>query len=169
MAAGTVTTDDERGAIERRALLRCAALGGLAGPLLVACGSDSEEPSAGNGDATTPESPDTGSGGGDGGSKGLVAAADVPVGGGVALPDQGIVVTQPTEGEFVGYTSKCTHQGGNITAVSDDGVMTCSLHGSQFSIEDGANLVGPNGGPAGSTADLPTIEVEVVDGQVVRG
>ena len=49
-----------------------------------------------------------------------------------------------------------------------DGVMTCSLHGSQFSIEGGENLRGPNGDPAGSVADLPTVEVAVEGDQVVR-
>ncbi len=46
--------------------------------------------------------------------------------------------------------------------------MTCSLHGSQFAIEDGANLVGPNGGEAGSTGPLPEVPVAVEGGQVVK-
>ena len=88
------------------------------------------------------------------------------MGGGVVLDD--VIVAQPTEGEFVAFTAVCTHQGGKITTVDDEGVMTCSLHGSQFSIEGGENLRGPNGDPAGSTADLPEVEVTVEGDQVVR-
>ncbi len=69
------------------------------------------------------------------------------MGGGVVLDD--VIVAQPTEGEFVAFTAVCTHQGGKITTVDDEGVMTCSLHGSQFSIEGGENLRGANGDPAG--------------------
>jgi nitrite reductase/ring-hydroxylating ferredoxin subunit len=96
----------------------------------------------------------------------LVPTADVPVGGGVVLDD--VIVAQPTEGEFVAFTTVCTHQGAKVATVSADGVMTCSLHGSQFSIEGGENLRGPSGDPAGSVADLPTVDVTVEGDQVVR-
>jgi nitrite reductase/ring-hydroxylating ferredoxin subunit len=144
--------------IDRRRLLRCAAVCGAAAPVLVACGSGEEDPSG------TAEPDATGGSGGSGDV--LVQASEVPVGGGVVLDD--VIVTQPTEGEFVAYTAACTHQGGKITAVSDDGVMTCSLHGSQFAIEDGENLVGPSGDPGGSVADLPQVEITVDGDDITR-
>ena len=140
--------------VDRRQLLRCAALCGAAVPVLVACGSDEPGPSAGS----------TGSNGAAG--EALVPTADVPVGSGVVLED--VIVAQPTEGEFVAFTTVCTHQGAKVADVSADGVMTCSLHGSQFSIDGGENLRGPNGDPAGTVADLPTVAVTVEGDQVVR-
>jgi nitrite reductase/ring-hydroxylating ferredoxin subunit len=139
--------------VDRRHVLRCAALCGAA-PLLVACGSDEGTP----GGAATESSGPAG--------EALVPTADVPVGSGVVLDD--VIVAQPTEGEFVAFTTVCTHQGAKVSTVSTDGVMTCSLHGSQFSIEGGENLRGPNGDPAGSVADLPTVAVAVEGDQVVR-
>ncbi len=139
--------------VDRRHLLRCAALCGAV-PVLVACGSDETGP----GGAATES----------GGAAGevLVPTSDVPVGSGVVLDD--VIVAQPTEGEFVAFTTVCTHQGAKVASVSADGVMTCSLHGSQFSIEGGENLRGPNGDAAGTVADLPTVEVTVEGDQVVR-
>lgn len=152
--------------LDRRRVLGCAALFGIAGPLLVACGSDSD------GDSGTPAE-GTASPGSESGSPtqaaggGIVAAADVPVGGGVVVAGAGIVVTQPTRGEFKGFGSACTHQGTTLGAVGD-GRITCPNHGSQFSVEDGANVTGPNGSAGGSVADLPEIAVKVVDGQIVK-
>lgn len=148
--------------LDRRRVLGCAALFGIAGPLLVACGSDEEPSSTGS----STEGSGSASQGGDA-STGLIAAADVPVGGGVVLTEQQIVVTQPTEGEFKGFSSVCTHQGQQVGSVGD-GKITCPFHGSQFSIEDGENVSGPNGTEAGSVSPLPEIPVEVVKGQVVR-
>lgn len=150
--------------LDRRRLLGCTALLGLTGPLLVACGSDEPDGGADAGGGTS----DGGStAGGSGGGDGLVAADEVPVGGGVVIAGQQVIVTQPEEGEFKAYTTVCTHQGGDVTSVSD-GRMTCSLHGSQFSIEDGANVAGPNGSEAGSVAPLPEVPVRVEGGQVVK-
>lgn len=147
--------------LDRRRVLGCAALFGITGPLLVACGSeDSTDTGAGQTPGETGSPSDSGGTGG-----GLVAAADVPVGGGVVVTGAAIVVTQPTEGEFKGYKAVCTHQGNPITSVSQ-GVMTCATHGSQFAIEDGANVTGPNGSEGGTVAALPEVALKVVDGQV---
>jgi len=139
--------------LNRRGLLRCAALCGAAAPVLVACGSGEDEP----GETPTEESGPAG--------EALVPTADVPVGGGVVLDD--VIVVQPTEGELMAFTAVCTHQGAKVTTV-EDGVMTCSLHGSQFAIEDGENLRGPSGDPAGSVGDLPEVAVVVEGDEVVR-
>ncbi|MGZ5404109.1 MAG: Rieske (2Fe-2S) protein [Nocardioides sp.] len=140
--------------LNRRQLLRCAALCGVAAPLLVACGSGDDDPASGATEASGPA------------GEALVPTSDVPVGGGVVLDD--VIVAQPTEGEFVAFTMLCPHQKGAVNSITPDGVMTCSLHGSQFSIDGGENLRGANGDPAGTVADLPEVPVEVQGDQVVR-
>ena len=95
------------------------------------------------------------------GGAALVAVADVPVGGGVALSDEDVVVTQPTKGEFKAYTTVCTHQGGAITTV-EGGDMICSLHQSHFSIADGSVTQSP------ATSPLPEVQIKVQGGQVFR-
>ena len=144
--------------LDRRALLGCAAVCGVAGPLLAACSSDRAGGSGDGGagadgpdDAPSSTKPGTA----------LVAAAEVPVGGGVALTDLRLVVTQPSEGEFKAWSGICTHQGGAISRV-EAGEMICSLHQSHFAIDDGAAVSGP------ASNALPEIEVTVRDGQVVR-
>jgi nitrite reductase/ring-hydroxylating ferredoxin subunit len=143
-----------------RRLFGCAALAGVAGPILVACSSDRSEDtgdSGTGGDAgASPEGDSSAKAGAP-----LVAAAEVPVGGGVALTDLRIVVTQPEQGQFKAWSGICTHQGGAITTV-EDGEMICSLHQSHFAIDDGDVVSGPASNP------LPEVEVRVQDGQVVR-
>lgn len=141
----------------RRSLLGCAALYGVAGPILSACSSDraADEPDAVGG------STEQGAQGGGDGQGALVAAAEVPVGGGVAITDQQVVVVQPSEGEFKAYEAVCTHQGGAITRV-EDGEMICSLHQSHFAIDDGDAVSGPASNP------LPEVQVRVQNGQIVR-
>ena len=95
----------------------CAVLAGLAAPALVGCGS--EDPSA------LP-----------------IATADVPVGGGVVLTDDKLVVTQPTEGEFKCFTAVCTHQGCTVGSVNGDTIQ-CNCHGSQYNAADGKVKKGP--------------------------
>lgn len=115
--------------------------------VLAACGGGDD--SGGSGGGAAPEA-----------GAGLVAAADVPVGGGVVLPDAGMVVTQPTEGVFKGFSSRCTHTGTAVNAV-EDGEILCPAHGSRFSVVDGS-VVNP---PASSP--LEEIAVELDGDQVV--
>lgn len=81
----------------------------------------------------------------------LVPVADVPVGGGVVLGDAGVVVTQPVEGTFEGYSNICTHQGLPVARVGADGIE-CDVHGSRFSITDGSATNGPADAPLGRVA-----------------
>src|SRR5215207_1966000 len=93
--------------LTRRAL-GGAALLGISVPVLAACGADAEPSTAGDsGSSSTPEgsSPSPSKGASAGGGAGLVAAADVPVGGGVILKEEEIVVTQPSEGTFKGFSA----------------------------------------------------------------
>ncbi len=151
-------------AIGRRTVLRGAAVTGavvVAGPALAACGSD--QPTAG-GTTEGPVSPTSDNSGGQGAgatSEALVATADVPEGGGVVLSDPEVVVTQPKAGEFVAFSSICTHAGCPVSEVAN-GTINCPCHGSMFSIEDGAVVAGP------APAPLPPVQVAVDGDQVVR-
>ena len=127
--------------LDRRTVLRGATVGGLALPLLAACGGGDEASSGGSGGARSSagaDSPD--SSGGAGGTS--VAAADVPVGGGTILKDQKVVVTQPAKGDFKAFTAVCTHKGCTVAKV-EGGLIMCPCHGSKFSIEDGSRKAGP--------------------------
>ena len=159
-----MTTDLPR--LDRRRLLNGAAALGVAVPLLAACGSD-EEPSGSGSTSSSPQPDDSPSEAQspsepaqDGGAE-LVASADVPVGGGVVMDDEKVVVTQPVEGEFKAFTAVCTHQGCVVATVADNEIA-CPCHGSLFSAEDGSVINGP------ATAPLTEIEVEVKGGSVVR-
>ena len=72
----------------------------------------------------------------------LARTSDIPVGGGEIFADQGVVVTQPTAGEFKAFGPICTHQGCPVTNV-DGGTINCTCHNSRFSIEDGSVKAGP--------------------------
>jgi nitrite reductase/ring-hydroxylating ferredoxin subunit len=145
-------------ALSRRNALAGAATVGIGLPFLAACSDDSSDAatdssSAGGSDSESPSAGASSSG------DTLGAAADIPVGGGTVFPDAKVVVTQPTEGEFKGFSAVCTHQGCAVSGV-EDGTIDCPCHGSKFSIEDGS----PQGGPA--TKPLGEVGVTVEDGQI---
>lgn len=117
--------------IDRRTVL---ATGGIVavGAVVAACGGsgDSAATSAGAGD-------------GSGAAGGAVAqAADIPVGGGIILSEQAVVITQPAEGEVKAFTAVCPHQGCLVSEVVDNEII-CACHGSRFSAVDGAVIAGP--------------------------
>jgi nitrite reductase/ring-hydroxylating ferredoxin subunit len=141
--------------LSRRRALTGAAAGGLALPILSACGG------GGAAGGTT-------NGGKSSSSGGLVARADVPLGGGVILGDQNVVVTQPSKGTFEGFSATCTHQGCILASVAG-GTINCGCHGSQFAITDGSNVAGPSGSPAGSVAPLPKVAVRAKGAEIVLG
>ncbi|HEY3438744.1 MAG TPA: Rieske (2Fe-2S) protein [Actinotalea sp.] len=124
--------------------------------VLAACSSAGGTPAAGGG----------GSSGGTatgGASAGLVAVADVPVGGAVSAKDsagQPIIVAQPTAGTVVAFSAICTHMGCVVEPKADK--LVCPCHGSVFQAASGANLSGPAPSP------LPPVQVTVKDGQVVQ-
>jgi Rieske Fe-S protein len=132
--------------ISRRHVLGGTAALGVAGPLLAGCGSDDVD-----GDDQSPPaaaSPGTV----------LTTAAEVPVGGGVILTDPGVVVTQPEQGTFKGFSATCTHQGCTVASVSE--TINCTCHGSRFSITDGSVQNGP------ATSDLPEKPVTLEGDQI---
>lgn len=155
--------------LSRRRALTGAATLGVGVPLLAACGDDgdstandtaSSDPTSDPTSAATTETTDGASSDAPA-AGGLVATADVPVGGGVVLKEEELVVTQPADGEFKAFTAICTHQGCLVGSVSD-GAIVCPCHGSSFSAADGS----VQGGPA--TAPLAEVAVEVSGDQVVK-
>jgi Rieske Fe-S protein len=69
----------------------------------------------------------------------------VPVGGGLVLAEQQLVITQPRKGEFKGFSAVCTHQGCLVDDVTD--TINCPCHGSAYSIDDGSVVRGPAPSP----------------------
>ena len=72
----------------------------------------------------------------------LTSVGDVPVGGGVVLAAQGLVVTQPQAGTFKAFSATCTHQGCTVNEVAG-GTINCPCHGSKFAVADGSPVAGP--------------------------
>ena len=138
-------------------LTRRHALGGVAGvglalPLLAACGGE-DTGTASDPTATTAPSASGGTASGDGAepAAAFASTADVPVGGGAVFADEGVVVTQPTEGEFLGFSITCTHQGCPVDSVTESGIA-CPCHGSVFDLTSGEPTAGPATSPLGSIA-----------------
>ena len=95
---------------DRRSVLRCAAIAALAGA------------SAPTSTAPSSSAPASTSGG-----TVLGPVSDVPVGGGKVFSDAKVVVTQPTAGQFKGFSAICTHQGNPVGSVQG-GQIVCPFH-----------------------------------------
>jgi Rieske Fe-S protein len=151
--------------LSRRSVLGVT-VAGAAGLLTAACGGGGSSGTTGtsSGDTTTPSAAGSSTGSsssGGGGSNGLVKTAKVPVGEGVILADQKIVVTQPTAGQFKGFSAICTHMNCTVGSIQG-GTIMCPCHGSQYSIKDGSVTGGPAPKP------LSKIAVKVVGDEVVK-
>jgi Rieske Fe-S protein len=85
----------------------------------------------------------------------LAATSEVPVGGGIILADEKVVITQPTAGTYDAFSAVCTHQGLLVTSV-DNGTIHCANHGSSYSAATGA----VEGGPAPSALAKVAIKVD---------
>lgn len=120
---------------------------------LAGCGSGTD------GDAGGADGADGADGSGDGATAepGSVLATidEVPVGGGVVLSEQEIVVTQPSQGEFRAFTAVCTHQG-CLVSTPTNGSIPCACHGSRFDAATGE----VSGGPAPSPLSEIAVTVE---------
>jgi nitrite reductase/ring-hydroxylating ferredoxin subunit len=158
---------------DRRTVLRGAAAVGVAGvaaPLLAACGDDGGDATGGG--ATSPSSaptsaptsapsseptsaPTSGSGG-----TVLGPASEIPVGGG-KIYDQKVVVTQPTAGQYKGFSAICTHKQCPVREVAG-GTINCKCHGSKFKIEDGSVANGP------AASALSAVQVSMQGGNIVQ-
>jgi Rieske Fe-S protein len=143
--------------LDRRTMLRGVAIGGVSvAGLAAACGSDDDSSDSSDdsaGGAGEPSEPSGGGGGGGGGGQTLGPASEVPVGGGVIYSEgavldateQGVIVTQPSNGQFNGFQNVCAHAGCPLASVSD-GTINCDCHGSQYSL-DGSVVTGPATAP----------------------
>lgn len=167
------------GVRDRRTVLRCAAMAALVGasaPILAACGGSdnaggSSTPSTSGSAATTPSasapsssapsSSAPSSSAPAGGGTVLGPVSDVPVGGGKVFTDAKVVVTQPTAGQYKGFSAVCTHQG-NIVGSVQDGQIVCPFHNSHFKITDGSVTSGPAQSP------LPAVNVAVQGTNIVQ-
>ena len=143
----------------RTVLVTGGALGAAAA--LAACGG------SGEGTAASPSSAE--SSGGPAPTDGAAPVGEVlgpvdqvNVGSGVVYDGPKVVVTQPAEGDIRGFTAVCPHQGCLVSEVTNNEIL-CPCHGSLFSAQDGAVLVGP------ATTGLAPVDVSVVDDQVVLG
>lgn len=130
--------------VSRRIVFQGLSALGVAAALAGCGGSDDPDADSSTGGGSPEESggaADQPTGGGDSGNGGsggteLATTDEVPVGGGLILSDEQIVITQPTEGEFKAFTAVCTHQGLLVTSV-EDGTIHCANHGSAYSAETG--------------------------------
>jgi Rieske Fe-S protein len=145
------------GATSRRALFAGAGAVG-ASAVLAACGTDGSD--GGPGPAAPPGG--NGDNGGEQGDGVLTTTGEVEVGGGVILTQQRVVITQPSEGDFRGFSAICTHEG-CLVATVNEGTITCPCHGSRFSIEDGSVMQGAIAGQG----PLAAVDIEV-DGSEIR-
>ena len=131
----------------RRAVLQGAGLAAVTVGTAAACGSDDSDSTAGSTSSSSSSSSSAASGSG----TELASVSDVPVGGGMILKDQKLVLTQPTAGDIKAFSSRCTHQGCAVGAVKD-GFIVCPCHGSKFAIADGAPTPeSPAKAPLGTT------------------
>ncbi len=130
--------------VQRRTILTAGGLV-LAGGALAACGgADSTATEAATGAPATgapaapateaPATPVSGV---------LASVSEIPVGGGVIVPEPPIVITQPVAGTFKAFTAICPHQGCLVSEVAENQIV-CPCHGSLFSAEDGAVVQGPS-------------------------
>ncbi|GGW91840.1 Rieske (2Fe-2S) protein [Streptomyces chryseus] len=151
----------------RRAVLTAgAAAAGTA--LTVGCGSggdggDETRPATPESPARSGQSPTSGgtptAGETPAGGRALAETSEIPVGGGKIFADQKVVVTQPEEGTFKGFSAICTHQGCTVGSV-EDGTINCPCHGSKFRVTDASVAAGPARKP------LPPREITVESGSI---
>jgi Rieske Fe-S protein len=112
--------------------------GGTAPPAATGTETTAPETTAPKETGTETTAPTTGA---QGVGRVLARTDDVPLGGGTVLPDQEIVLTQPTAGTFQAYSAICTHQGCVVANVAG-GTINCGCHGSKFGL-DGSVKKGP--------------------------
>ena len=141
--------DDAATTVPRRAVMKAAAVGGLAA-VMAGCETygaastdqddGTDEPSGQSGDPT-----------GDPSGAVLASTSEIPVGGGKVFDGENVVVTQPEGGQFVAFSAVCTHQGCSVATVLD-GTINCPCHGSKFSVKDGSVEGGPAPKPLSKVA-----------------
>ncbi len=142
--------------VSRHRVLVGAGLG-LVATVLAACTTYGKKPEASNDTATAGGG--TASGTDPGGARVLAQTSEVPVGSGVIVDD--VVITQPTAGDFKGFSATCTHAGCTVNKVAD-GTIQCPCHGSKFNL-DGSVANGP------ATKPLEPQIVAVEGDSIIKG
>ena len=150
-------SEQELGGATRRVVLIGA--GAAAAAVLTGCAtydqrSGGTNPPPGNGSDPTGGGPEPTQGP-------LARTSDVPVGGGVVLDRQNVVITQPAAGTFKAFTATCTHEGCQVVEVKN-GTINCPCHGSRFKIADGSVALGP------ATRPLREIGITVTGSDIER-
>lgn len=140
----------------RRAVIVSAVLGAVA-TAVAACSTSGKAPAAGSGTASSAPAPASTSSALTSGT--LAKTADVPVGSGVIVGDT--VITQPTAGDFKGFSPVCPHRGCNVDAITD-GKIVCPCHHSEFNL-DGTVAQGP------ATKPLDAKPIAVQGDSIVAG
>lgn len=132
-------------AVQRRTVLTAGGLV-VAGGALAACGDSGSSTAAPAASASTASTAATASNDGavaaTGAPTGAIATSDIPLFGGVIVPEPPIVITQPSEGTFKAFTAICPHQGCLVGEVAENEIV-CPCHGSLFSAVDGSVIQGP--------------------------
>ncbi|MEU3743008.1 Rieske (2Fe-2S) protein [Streptomyces sp. NPDC032198] len=156
-------------ALSRRSVVAAAGVVSLAAAL-AACGDGDDGGYGGDGgdsgdgkntDDSTPAAEQTpGEAAGGAAGAALAKTSEIPVGGGKIFKKEGVVVTQPTKGEFKAFSNRCTHKQCPVTSV-EGGTINCPCHGSKFSIADGSVKASPAPKP------LPAAEISV-DGDSIK-
>ncbi|MGW5239756.1 Rieske (2Fe-2S) protein [Monashia sp. NPDC004114] len=130
-AAGASVLMDRRGMLAATvvvgsagALAACSSPPVVAEPAPPASGSSATPTDGASGQPQTPAPAGT-------------PTSDIPVGGGKIFPDEQVVVTQPTAGQFKAFSAVCTHQGCIVGEISG-GQIICPCHASHFDISTGA-------------------------------
>jgi Rieske Fe-S protein len=155
----------------RRTILTAAAATGAAG-LLGACGGDEGTEAGAGGTTAAPETATTTAAptqqasptqqpGAGSGAEALAKVGDVAVGGGVINSSAKVVITQPAQGQFKGFSAVCKHQGCLVDRVQNSQII-CPCHGSRYSAEDGSVQNPP------ATTGLDVVQVRVEGDSIVR-
>jgi nitrite reductase/ring-hydroxylating ferredoxin subunit len=110
----------------RRGLLFGTGLAAAAGAV-AACGGGGEQPGQQGGGAQQ--------------GQGLVQASEIPVGSGKIIKDQEVVITQPKEGVWRAFSTKCTHRGCDVDKIEGPHIV-CPCHNSKFTLGDAGPVPG---------------------------
>ncbi|WP_086561596.1 Rieske (2Fe-2S) protein [Streptomyces africanus] len=117
----------------RRAIVAAVGAAGLTVGL-TACGSEDKAS-----DASTEQGGAANEGAG---GAALAKTSDIPEGSGKIFKDEKVVVSQPTAGDYKAFSTICTHRDCPMVDLKDD-IISCTCHGSKFSVLDGSVKHGP--------------------------